>query len=250
MLKISEIKEYIAEAAGIFKGIYPMAEVPEFIVCSPKRAKSIREQTVRECGAVNKKYRDDLAAEVIWGPTGTKILVYQDAIYNQKRVYAVIWHELGHVLFGRNTKYGIKIEENSPVFLGYNLLSEFMAEYIAYTVNGFKPLGYNEDINDRLIQALYDDEKIIQPYSLSMYLAMAIGNHVLTEEDLVNGATYTSEEVWESILCIRRMLSKQIEKENFWEPDVAFIEEIGDLYMELMYTLIWEKRLKGGKIVV
>ena len=153
MLKISEIKEYITEAAGIFKGIYPMAEVPEFIVCSPKRAKSIREQTVRECGAVNKKYRDDLAAEVIWGPMGTKILVYQDAIYNQKRVYAVIWRELGHVLFGRNTKYGIKIEENSSVFLGYNLLSEFMAEYIAYTVNGFKPLGYNEDINDRLIQA-------------------------------------------------------------------------------------------------
>lgn len=248
MLKISEIKECLAPAVEMFKTVYPMVEVPEIMACSPERAEKVREQAVQECGAVNEKYNDSLAAEVIWGPMGTKILFYQSKAIDKDDVYHNVWHELGHVMFGRNTKYGIEIEENSPIFLGYNLLSEFMAEYIAYTVNEFKPLWYNEDINDRLIRALYDGKKIIQPYSLSMYLAMAMGNHDITKDELSQGGSYTSEDVWESILCIRRVISKQVAKENFWEPDIAFIEEIGDLYMELMYTLIWEKRMKGGKI--
>lgn len=235
MLRISEIKEYIDEAVDVFKSVYPMAEIPEFIICSPKRAKSIREQAVRECGAINKEFSTTVEAEVIWGPTGTKILFYQSNFFDKEDVCHVTWHELGHVMFGINTKYGITLKQKDTLeSTGYVILSEFMAEYIAYTVDNFKPFKYSEKVNTNLqIAFLKEYDGDINESYLSMYLAQAIGDHSIPEEELLCGKTYLGPTVWEDLCYMRKYISKYVENEEFWNADINFIREVGRMYEEM-----------------
>lgn len=240
MLNIGEIKTHIATALDTFRNIYPNATIPKIVVCSSSRRYITREKVLAECGV---SYKEDIYgtdAEVISGALGTQIILYQSMMKNKGQVCHAIWHELGHLMFGSEEKYNIDLKQDTPFRSGYAVVNEFMAEYIAYTVNEFESFGCSQKAHIYLQMTFM--ECIVNPYWLSRYLAIIIGDKNVFEEEIDFGEQFVLPEAWEIILSVINELFKQTDKENFWNVSPDFLECIGSLYDELFHIYFMQGR--------
>jgi hypothetical protein len=101
-------------------------------------------------------------AEVIVGPCGKQILIYQSMMKTKQQVFHALWHEFGHILFGDEKQYGINFEDDTPMRSGYAVFNEFVAEYIAYTVNDAEPFR-NAMRSHIYLQMAFQQKSSIRP---------------------------------------------------------------------------------------
>lgn len=234
MLKISEIKEYITTAIKLFLEEYPDFSVPEIVVCPSSRRKEARDKIIAECGLESKEDIYGTDAEVIIGKLNTKIILYQSSMKTKQQVYHAVWHELGHLMFGSEKQFDIDLNEDTPMRSGYAVINEFMAEFIAYTVNKFESFSDSHDAQIYL-QMTFVEETVVNPYWFSRYLAVIIGDGNVSEEEFNDGEKYVFPEAWELIVETAEKLFEQTDKDNFWKVSVDFLKEIGILYDELFH---------------
>lgn len=233
MLKISEIKNIIPAATQKFKEIFPDAFIAPIVVCSSSRRQAVRDRVLAECGAAYKEDMYGTDAEVIFGSLGTQVILYQSMLKTEEQVYHAIWHELGHIRFGTEEKYGIDLEVDSPKRSGYAVVNEFMAEYVAYIVNDFELFRCSHKAHIYLQMAFM--ERGVNVYWFSRYLAIVIGDKNISESEIDSGAQYVLPEIWNIISQTIDELSGQISKPEFWDVSDDFLEKIGYLFDEMFH---------------
>ncbi len=242
MLNITEIRKYIDVAVGIFLDKYPNVIVPPFVVCPASRRNIVREKVLKDCGLDFKEDDRGTEAEVITGPIATKILVYQSRIKTENMVRHCVWHELGHIVFGDEKQFNIDLEQDTPLRSGYALFNEFIAEYIAYTVNDFNHLSGSYLPNGYLSNVFYNGYCELDLYWLSRYYAIALGDETIDFEKIKDGEKIVPPHTWSYICQIMNMLMDQVEKEEYWVVDIEYLETIGSLYDQLFHVVfLWSK---------
>jgi len=233
MLNITEIKKYIASAVEEFKEEFADFEVPNVVVVPSSRRQAVRNRVLQECGV---KYKEDLYgtdAEVINGPLGMQVLVYQSMMKYEQQVYHAIWHEFGHILFGDEKQFGIDLSVDTPMRSGYAVFNELIAEYIAHFMTGGEGFGtYNPNM---YLQMAFQEEGTINPYWLSRYMAIIMGDNNVRPEFVQAGAGYVSPEVWACLVDMFKMLHVQFKKDEFWKVSAEFIEEFGQLFDDMFH---------------
>ncbi len=242
MLNITEIEKYIDVAVEMFLQLYPDAIVPQIVVCPASRRNIIRNRTLKECGL---EYKDDdreTGAEVISGPLDTKIIIYQARVKTEGMVRHCIWHELGHIIFGDEKTFNIDLNKDTPLLSGYGIFNEFIAEYIAYTVNDFKPLSGTFGVNGYLSNALLNDYCDIDQYWLSRYYAIVIGDSTISDEEFYRGKELVPNDIWVETINLMKILFEQTDKDEFWKVDTKYLEEVGEQYEYLFHIVFTRKR--------
>ena len=170
------------------------------------------------------------------GPLGKQILLYQSMMKSEKQVYHALWHEFGHILFGNEKQYNIDFAVDTPMRSGYAILNEIIAEYIAHYVSGGEGFGiYNPNM---YLQMAFQEEGTINPYWLSRYMAIILGDNTVRDEFVMAGADYVFPEVWVCIVAMFKMLNEQIKKDVFWKASEDFVEEFGEIF-DQMYHIVY-----------
>lgn len=233
MLNITEIKKYIASAIDDFKHEFADFEVPNVVVVPSSRRQAVRNRVLQECGV---KYKEDLYgtdAEVIRGPLGMQVLVYQSMMKSERQVCHALWHEFGHILFGDEKQYGIDLNIDTPIRSGYAVLNELIAEYIAHFMTGGEGFGiYNPNM---YLQMAFQEQDTIIPYWLSRYMAIVMGDKNVRPEFIQAVSTYVLPEVWTCIDEMFKMLHMQFKKDEFWKVSSEFIEKFGQLFDNMFH---------------
>lgn len=234
MLSMTLIKRCIDDAVNIFSNKFTAFNIPTIRVCPASRRKIVRDKILEECG-IDKEDSYGTEAEVISGPLNTQIVVYQSMMKYEHQVYHAVWHEIGHIVFGDEKTFGVDLECDTRLRSGYAVVNEFMAEFIAYSVNGRKPFPMAQRANIYLQMAF--QEGIVFPYWLSRYYAIILGDKTISVSDVDEGKNYVSPEVWKYILLIMNMLLEQVSTEEFWKVDNYFLEKAGCFYDELFHIV-------------
>lgn len=231
MLNITEIKEYVAKATGQFCQVFIGFQAPKIVIVSASRRQIVRARVLQECGL---DYKDDAYGtdgEVIDGPLGKQILLYQSMMKSEKRVCHTLWHEFGHIIFGNEKQYGIDFDMLTPMLSGYAILNEFMAEYIAHVASNGKGFGiYNPNM---YLQMAFQESRTIIPYWLSMYFAIVMGDSTISERFIEDGPELIGDTLWTYVADMFTMLNEQLKKEKFWEISPDFVEEFGSIFDDM-----------------
>ena len=231
MLNITEIKTYITKAIDRFNEVFIGFEPPKIIVVPASRRQAVRARALQECGI---DYKEDLYGtdgEVLDGPLGKQILIYQSMMKHEGQVYHALWHEFGHIMFGNEKQYGIDFAIDTPMRSGYAVFNEFMAEYIAHVVSDGEGFGiYNPNM---YLQMAFQEQGTINPYWLSRYMAIIIGDSTVPDEFVVDGAKYVSATIWEYLAAMFDMIDEQLKKDDFWKATPEFIKDFGKLYDDM-----------------
>lgn len=231
MLNITEIKTYITKALERFNDVFIGFESPKIVVVSASRRQVVRAKALQECGI---NYKEDLYgtdAEVIDGSLGKQILLYQSMMKTERQVCHALWHEFGHIIFGNEKQYGIDFNVDTPMRSGYAVFNEFMAEYIAYVLTEGEGFGvYNPNM---YLQMAFQERGTINPYWLSRYMAIIVGDSTVSDEFVADGAKYVSSTVWKYLAEMFDMIDEQLQKDDFWNVAAEFIEELGLLYDDM-----------------
>jgi len=235
MLTITEIKTYIANAIEIFNEYFEGFEAPKIVVVSASRRQAVRNKVLQECGVPYKEDMYGTDGEVIDGPLGRQILLYQSMMKSERQVYHALWHEFGHILFGNEKQYCIDFSIDTPMRSGYAVLNELMAEYIAHYVSGGEGFGiYNPNM---YLQMAFQEQGTINPYWLSRYIAIILGDNTVRDEFVQAGAGYVPPEVWIYIVKMFKKLNTQLKKDEFWKASPKFIEDFGKLFDEMFHLV-------------
>ena len=228
---IAEIKTYINKANELFEKVFIGFKPPKIVVVPASRRQAVRNKVLSECGL---EYKEDLYgtdAEVIDGPLDKQIVIYQSMMKSERQVCHALWHEFGHIVFGNEKQYGIDLAEDTSMRSGYAVFNEFIAEYIAHVASdggGFG--GYNPNM---YLQLAFQEEGTINPYWLSIYMAIIAGDSNVSDECFAEGAEYVKPIVWNYLTEMFRMIDKQLKKDDFWKATPSFIEELGSLYDDM-----------------
>lgn len=236
MLNITEIKTYINKAIERFRKVFTDFEPPKIVVVSVSRRHAVRNRVLRECGL---DYKEDLYgtdAEVIDGPLDKQIVIYQSMMKSERQVCHALWHEFGHIVFGNEKQYGINLAEDTPMRSGYAVFNEFIAEYIAHVVSDREGFGvYNPNT---YLQLAFQETGTVNPYWLSRYMAIIVGDSKVSDECVAEGAEYVKPVVWNYLTEMFRMIDKQLKKDDFWKAVPSFIEDLGALYDD-MFSVVF-----------
>lgn len=236
MLKITEIKIYVDKAKKRFTESFIGFESPKIVVVPASKRQAVRCKVLRECGL---DYKEDLYgtdAEVIDGPLDKQIVIYQSMMKSERQICHALWHEYGHIVFGNEKQYSIDLAEDTPMRSGYAVFNEFMAEYIAHFVSDREGFGvYNPNM---YLQLAFQEEGTINPYWLSRYMAIIVGDSNVSDECVAEGAEYVNPIVWNYLTEIFRMIDKQLKKDDFWKTTPSFIEDLGILY-DNMFSVVF-----------
>jgi len=236
MINITEIKTYINKAIERFRKVFIDFEPPKIVVVSASRRPAVRNKVLRECGLDYKEDLYGMDAEVIDGPLDKQIVVYQSMMKSGRQVCHALWHEFGHIVFGNEKQYGINLAEDTPMRSGYAVFNEFMAEYIAHFVSDREGFGvYNPNM---YLQLAFQEEGTINPYWLSRYMAIIVGDSTVSDECVAEGSEYVKPIVWNYLTEMFRMIDKQLKKDDFWKAVPSFIEDLGTLYDD-MFSVVF-----------
>lgn len=235
MFNITEIKTYINKAVDRFEKVFIGFELPKIVVVPASRRQAVRNKVLSECGL---EYKEDLYgtdAEVIDGPLDKQIVIYQSIMKSERQVCHALWHEFGHIVFGDEKQYGIDLAEDTPMRSGYAVFNEFIAEYIAHVVSDGEGFGiYNPNM---YLQLVFQEERTINPYWLSRYMAIIAGDSNVSDECVAEGAENVKPIVWNYLTDMYRMIDKQLKKDDFWKATPTFIEELGSLYDDMFFAV-------------
>ena len=236
MLNITEIKTYIKKATERFQKVFTDFEPPKIVVVPASRRQAVRNKVLKECGL---DYKEDLYgtdAEVIDGPLDKQIVIYQSMMKSERQVCHALWHEFGHIVFGNEKQFGIDLTEDTPMRSGYAVFNEFIAEYIAHVVSDGDGFGvYNPNM---YLQLAFQEERTINPYWLSRYLAIIASDSNVSDECVAEGAEYVKPVVWSYLTEMLRMIDKQLKKDDFWKATPLFIENLGIIYDD-MFSVVF-----------
>lgn len=236
MFNITEIKTYINKAVDRFEKVFIGFELPKIVVVPASRRQAVRNKVLSECGL---EYKEDLYgtdAEVIDGPLDKQIVIYQSIMKSERQVCHALWHEFGHIVFGDEKQYAIDLAEDTPMRSGYAVFNEFIAEYIAHAVSDGEGFGvYNPNM---YLQLAFQEERTINPYWLSRYMAIISGDSNVSDECVSAGAEYVKPVVWNYLTEMFKMIDEQLRKDNFWKEESAFIENLGTLY-DNMFSVVF-----------
>lgn len=236
MFNITEIKTYINKAVDRFEKVFIGFELPKIVVVPASRRQAVRNKVLSECGL---EYKEDLYgtdAEVIDGPLDKQIVIYQSIMKSERQVCHALWHEFGHIVFGDEKQYGIDLAEDTPMRSGYAVFNEFIAEYIAHVVSDGEGFGiYNPNM---YLQLAFQEERTINSYWLSRYMAIISGDSNVSDECVSAGAEYVKPVVWNYLTEMFKMIDEQLRKDSFWKATPTFIEELGFLY-DNMFSAIF-----------
>lgn len=236
MLKITEIKTHINKATKRFQEVFIGFETPKIVVVPASRRQAAREKVLKECGL---DYKEDIYgtdAEVIDGPLDKQIVLYQSMAKSERQVSHAVWHECGHVVFGNEKQYGIDFSEDTPMRSGYAVFNEFIAEYIAHVVSGGEGFGiYNPNM---YLQLAFSEPFTVNPYWLSRYMAIIVGDSNVPDERITEGAGYVKPVVWEYLTQMFKMIDEQLKEDKFWKATPEFIETFGSLY-DRMFSIVF-----------
>ena len=236
MFNITEIKTYINKAVDRFEKVFIGFELPKIVVVPASRRQAVRNKVLSECGL---EYKEDLYgtdAEVIDGPLDKQIVIYQSIMKSERQVCHALWHEFGHIVFGDEKQYGIDLAEDTPMRSGYAVFNEFIAEYIAHVVSDGEGFGiYNPNM---YLQLVFQEERTINPYWLSRYMAIIAGDSNVSDECVAEGAEYVKPVVWNYLTEMFKMIDEQLRKDNFWKATPTFIEDLGILY-DNMFSVVF-----------
>lgn len=233
---IAEIKTYINKANELFEKVFIGFKPPKIVVVPASRRQAVRNKVLSECGL---EYKEDLYgtdAEVIDGPLDKQIVIYQSMMKSERQVCHALWHEFGHIVFGNEKQYGIDLAEDTPMRSGYAVFNEFIAEYIAHVASdggGFG--GYNPNM---YLQLAFQEEGTINPYWLSIYMAIIAGDSNVSDECFAEGAEYVKPIVWNYLTEMFKMIDEQLRKDIFWKATPTFIEDFGILY-DNMFSVVF-----------
>ena len=236
MLNITEIKTYINKADERFKEVFTDFEPPKIVVIPASKRQDVRNNVLRECGL---DYKEDLYgtdAEVIDGPLGKQIVLYQSMMKSERQVCHALWHEFGHIVFGNEKQYGINLAEDTPMRSGYAVFNEFIAEYIAHVVSDGE--GFSVYNPNMYLQLAFQEIGTVNPYWLSRYMATIVGDSKVSDECVAEGAEYVKSIVWSYLTEMFRMIDKQLKKDDFWKATSSFIEDLGTLYDD-MFSVVF-----------
>lgn len=232
-MKISEIKTIIPTATEKFRKIFPDVSIPQIVVCSSSRRKAVREKVLAECGVAYKEYIEHTDAEVISGSLGTQIILYQSKMKTEGQLFHAVWHELGHIKFGTEEKYGIDLAGDTPKRSGYAIVNEFMAEFIAYTVNDFET--FNCSLKAHLYLQMAFMEDAVNPYWLSRYFAIIAGDKNVLDAEIDDCEQYVTSDIWSIISKMTDEIFEQIRINEFWDVSDEFLEKIGCMFDEVFH---------------
>lgn len=236
MFNITEIKTYINKAVDRFEKVFIGFELPKIVVVPASRRQAVRNKVLSECGL---EYKEDLYgtdAEVIDGPLDKQIVIYQSIMKSERQVCHALWHEFGHIVFGDEKQYGIDLAEDTPMRSGYAVFNEFIAEYIAHVVSDGEGFGiYNPNM---YVQLVFQEERTINPYWLSRYMAIIAGDSNVSDECVAEGAEYVKPVVWNYLTEMFKMIDEQLRKDIFWKATLTFIEDFGILY-DNMFSVVF-----------
>ena len=236
MFNITEIKTYINKAVDRFEKVFIGFELPKIVVVPASRRQAVRNKVFSECGL---EYKEDLYgtdAEVIDGPLDKQIVIYQSIMKSERQVCHALWHEFGHIVFGDEKQYGIDLAEDTPMRSGYAVFNEFIAEYIAHVVSDGEGFGiYNPNM---YLQLVFQEERTINPYWLSRYMAIIAGDSNVSDECVAEGAEYVKPVVWNYLTEMFKMIDEQLRKDIFWKATLTFIEDFGILY-DNMFSVVF-----------
>ncbi len=236
MFNITEIKTYINKAVDRFEKVFIGFELPKIVVVPASRRQAVRNKVLSECGL---EYKEDLYgtdAEVIDGPLDKQIVIYQSIMKSERQVCHALWHEFGHIVFGDEKQYGIDLAEDTPMRSGYAVFNEFIAEYIAHVVSDGEGFGiYNPNM---YLQLVFQEERTINPYWLSRYMAIIAGDSNVSDECVAEGAEYVKPVVWNYLTEMFKMIDEQLRKDIFWKATLTFIEDFGILY-DNMFSVVF-----------
>ena len=236
MLNITEIKTYVAKATERFQEVFVGFEPPKIVVVSASRRQAVRARALQECGVDYKEDEYGTDGEVIEGPLGKQILLYQSLMKYEDRVYHALWHEFGHIMFGNEKQYGIDFKVDTPMRSGYAVFNEFMAEYIAHVMTNGEGFGiYNPNM---YLQMAFQEEYTINPYWLSRYMAIVVGDSTVPQKFIADGPELVGDVLWEYIAEMFKMINEQLKKDDFWNASPEFIEEFGCLYDD-MFSIVY-----------
>lgn len=236
MLSITEIKTHISTAIEQFLENFPNAVVPKIVVCPSSRRQAVRNKVLAECGA-SKEDEYGTSAEVISGPLGTQILVFQSMVKSASQVNHAVWHELGHIMFGDDKAFNVDLNLDTPLRSGYAVVNEFMAEYIALYVNGNE--GFGNVYNPNMYLQMTFENGDVTPYWLSFYLAIMVGDTTVPEQRMDEAEEALPPKVWHWIKVIMTLLFDQTDQEEFWKADKEFLEQVGEAYDNLYHVVFW-----------
>ena len=128
------------------------------------------------------------------------------------------------------------LAEDTPMRSGYAVFNEFIAEYIAHVVSDGDGFGvYNRNM---YLQLAFQEERTINPYWLSRYLAIIASDSNVSDECVAEGAEYVKPVVWSYLTEMLRVIDKQLKKDDFWKATPLFIENLGIIYDD-MFSVVF-----------
>ena len=217
-------------------------ENPELILITKKTGVAIKNAVIDRLHARNFHVDSPSAfnymqAETIIGMkgdevSGQSVILYRTDIRGWEGPQTVLLHELGHV-FALTREYGGRFffdlldPDNMPLFTGYYIWKEFIADYIVRLCRGWYPIrlsSYRPTAADKkrfLKQDLHSHD------FLAAYLAQAgcaeeIHHYPERLDAAVEGLPFSR--------CIK-VIAPQLRKERFWEIDECLIEDLGNAFL-------------------
>ena len=88
------------------------------------------------------------------------------------------------------------------------------------------------------LQLAFQEERTINPYWLSRYMAIIAGDSNVSDECVAEGAEYVKPVVWNYLTEMFKMIDEQLRKDNFWKATPTFIEDFGILY-DNMFSVVF-----------
>ena len=128
---------------------------------------------------------------------------------------------------------------------GYAVFNEFIAEYIAYTVNNAEPFP-NAHRSYIYFQMAFQEKYTINTYWLSRYCAVVLGDATVSEDEFALSQSFVSLSVWKLVNQLLDELATQVRRPNFWIAEARFIEAVGRIF-DGMFHEVFMGSVMGSK---
>ena len=181
---------------------------------------------------VTEDYLSDMIAETVRGENGFAVALRSDRNHSPENIMYILTHELAHAFCLE--REGVEIEGRYQpgdfAYMGYLIWAETVADYMAYTVLGFKKATVAEMaeplriLGDK-VRAENDDCCRAMSNYLSELLWTAEASKPWTALEGAmkqNGLPFPG---------VARLVHEQFERERFWEIDEDFLAALGSMYM-------------------
>lgn len=254
-INITETEKLVLLIKNKFIDLIPQSDEiinnTPIILISDHNRKEERDQIFLQLHAEWKE-DGDISGEAIIGKYGKAVLIYTDAILNDKHFCHTAWHELGHIFTNsinnelfEEAEYDARMENDSLIRNGMAFWSEFIAEDIAIRIADNEPLSPFWQIQDQLTHLINEavNKNVLNVYLLSFYCAIVMDDNTVDAmveayPDADIGFSACDETKIKLISDLLHTLDKQLCNESFWFVSRETLEIIGK-HINRLWTCCW-----------